>query len=554
MIENKQTRQGATRRGAMKRAVAVIMVLLGVLIFAQAISAAQGDEPSTPTTQSTPDAYDAPTEAELLAMPATIDRYLAAHTIPNGAIAAANLDGSTKTASKNKVAPGETFQYTITVDNSGGVAIPVAVTDVLPAEVTYYSHQCPPLITTSCGYSAGTVSWEGTAEAGESVEISITVILNVDVAIGTVVTNTAQLVSAEQELEVNADVTATKLASSPIQFLPYTTYGLMPEPGPVTLTGGQVNSANSWNLSWTTSPGSTGYEIQEAKEPNFAAVTPIIVEETASLTIKRAPSPNNVYYYRARSLVGQFGGPWSNVVTVVGGYWDDFEDPSTGWAVRRGTHPADLRGIYQGGDFVTKVKSRWDWLIASPLRPTPRVPYVIDFDAVIVGNDGGPGFSNSAGGVFGGDWNGQECPPDTTSDEVFMKQTNCFNHFYNANGIYENANLNAVKMLMVFERVDQLKYVPQEGGSPLKRYGDIPLNAIVYKKIDPKGWNHYRFEVRADSIRVYAGKYGEELKLQYQYHDTRWINSPYFGFFTSTDFIEDSIWHLDNYSVMPLDN
>ena len=56
MIENKQTRQGTTRRGAMKRAVAVIMVLLGVLIFAQAISAAQGDEPSTPTTQSTPDA------------------------------------------------------------------------------------------------------------------------------------------------------------------------------------------------------------------------------------------------------------------------------------------------------------------------------------------------------------------------------------------------------------------------------------------------------------------------------------------------------------------
>ena len=128
--------------------------------------------------------------------------------MPAGAIAAANLDSSSKTVSNDIVSPGSVFIYTITVTNDGGIDIPVEMTDNLPDEVTYSAHTCPPGITTACGYKNGTVSWEGTAVAGESVDITITVVMKANVEPDTVITNTAQLVSAEQDLDVSVDVTA----------------------------------------------------------------------------------------------------------------------------------------------------------------------------------------------------------------------------------------------------------------------------------------------------------------------------------------------------------
>ncbi len=64
---------------------------------------------------------------------------------------------------------------------------------------------------------------------------------------------------------------------------------------------------------------------------------------------------------------------------------------------------------------------------------------------------------------------------------------------------------------------------------------------------------NYRIEVRADSIRVYAAAQGWAPEFQYEYTDTRWTTSPYFGFFTSTDIIENSTWRIEYMQVMPLD-
>ena len=61
-----------------------------------------------------------------------------------------------------------------------------------------------------------------------------------------------------------------------MQFLPFTLF-MKPDPGPITLTAGEPNGANAWNLSWTASSGASGYEIQESNSPNFDAATPIIV-------------------------------------------------------------------------------------------------------------------------------------------------------------------------------------------------------------------------------------------------------------------------------------
>lgn len=547
MEGNKKFRQRTFDRKAATTPIAVILVLLGVLVFAQLISAAQGDEKPTPppgtTIEASPFEAISPTTEELLAAPPSIERYVAAHTLPAGSVAAANLDDSTKSASDDSVSPNGVFEYTITVVNSGGVDIPVTMTDALPAEVTYVSHECPPLITTTCEYDAGTVTWEGTVPDGESTAITIVVTMNEDAEPGTTVTNTAQLVSAEQDLDVSVDVTVAEPTASPIQFVPFTLYGLQPDPGPVTLTAGQPNSNNVWNLSWTSSPGASGYEIHESNDPTFASATPSVVGPVTTLDIAKNPSPSNVYYYRIRSLVGQKVGPWSNVVSVVGGYYDDFENTSTGWSMRRSTYRERVNGFYENGKYVMQVLDRWDWGISSPLKPAPRVPYAIEFEARIVA----PANLLSFGMVFGGDWNGQTCPPGLSYDEWY-RHTNCFNHFYNTNSIFYGP------LKLLFERVDRLEWCPNCGGSPMKRLGDIDVNGTRdFSNIDPEGWNRYRVEVRQDGIRIFAAERGQSLVFQYEYDDTRWINDPYFGFFASTDEYNNSTWRFEYIQAMPLD-
>ncbi|HEY1410212.1 MAG TPA: hypothetical protein VF434_14810, partial [Promineifilum sp.] len=255
------------------------------------------------------------------------------------------------------------------------------------------------------------------------------------------------------------------------------------------------------------------------------------------------PSPFNVYYYRVRSRVGLKEGPWSNVESVVGGYHDDFENPNTGWAMRRSTYREEVHGFYEEGKYVMQVLDRWDWGLSSPLMPAPRVPYELDFEAKIVA----PANLLSFGVVFGGDWNGQNCPPGISFDEWYLHK-NCFNHFYNTNSIFYGP----IKLL--FERVDQLVWCLDCGGSPMKRLGDINFDgAEDYNNIDPEGWNHYRIEVREGSIKVYAAKRGAPLEFQYEYNDTRWIGEPYFGVFASTDEYNNSTWRFEYMKVLPLD-
>lgn len=544
--KHKPSRRSAATRTSTRLAAA--FVLLGLLVFTQMLAAAQDDVTATPPPGSGMEELDfseeSPTTEELLALPPSIERYISAHTLPATVLQPAELETSSKTASAELVSPNNLFYYTIDVVNSGEVDIPVEVTDVLPAEVTYISHECPPLITTICSAVGDTLVWEGVVPEGETVSISILVQMNGDSEPGSTVTNTAQIVSAEQELDVVAEVTVDEIKSSPIQFLPFTIHGLSPDPGPVTLTAGEPNSGNTWRLTWTQSVGATGYQYEEADNPQFTGAQAFTVGPVNSVDITRQPSPSNVYYYRVRSLVGDKVGPWSNADSVVGGYYDDFEDDSTGWSMRRSTYREEVHGFYENGKYVMQVLDRWDWGLASPLMPAPRVPYVIDFEMRIVA----PANLLSAGMVFGGDWNGEACPPGLSYDEWY-KHENCFNHFYNTNTIFFG------DLKLLFERVDTLVWCPGCDGSPMKRLGDInPANEEVLSNVDSEGWNHYRVEVRDDGIKVYAGKRGGSLHLQYEYDDTRWLGSPYFGFFASTDEYNNSTWRYEYLQVMPLDN
>ena len=550
MIRQKQTPQSPDKAG-WRRKVALLLIALVCLALVQ-FAAAQGSDPeATPT----PDPGDSaefddagPSDAELAAMNDPIERYIAAHILPNGILEPANLTGSTKTASKEEVSPNGVFAYTITIVNSGDFDIPATMTDDEPANIQFLDIDCDAFISDNCQIDAGTAEWSGTVAEGGTVTITIQAQVSGDAEPGEVIENTAQIVSAEQNFSRSVEITVDQVTSSPTQFIPFTLYGILPTPQPVAVTTTFPNSQNSWQLAWTSSQGATGYEIQEANYPDFSAPTSTTVGQETTLTITKQPTFNNVFYYRVRSLIGQTASDWSNVISVVGGYRDDFDNPSSGWAVRRGTNRDVLQGFYENGKYVTMITSRWDWLVASPLRPAPRVPYVIDFEMRIISQ----GYVHSAGAVFGGDWNGETCPPNVSFDQ-WPRHDDCFNHFYNTNSIYNDTDISNVKMGLLFERVDKLEWRPNDGGSPLKRVGDIPTGVRDYRHVDPKEWNHYRIEVREGSIRVYAARLGREPEFQYEYDDTRWISSPYFGFFTSTDIIENSTWRFEYMQVMPLD-
>lgn len=536
------------RRGI---ALAAVLALLSILALARLTVASQIDTQPFPAAEDgTPSPYVqlAPTEEELLAMPPGIDRYLAAHTLPQSAFEPANLTDSTKTASQDTVIPGGAFEYTITVRNTGEFDIPAEVTDQLPNQLNYIDVDCAAFITDECGFNGGVVTWRGTVTEGGQATVTIYVQLKNSAAGGTEIVNTAHIKSAEQEFNRSATITVDEFASSPLQLLPLTIYGRLPEPGPVTLSVSQPNGSNAWLLTWTESVGAYGYEIQEAHTPDFSNAVGIGVGPTATMQwISKSPSFNNVYYYRVRSYVGNVKGPWSNVGQVVGGYRDDFDDPNSGWTMRRSTYREEVKGFYENGKYVMQIFDRFDWGIVSPLRPAPRVPYVIDFEMRIVSQI----YAHSAGMVFGGDWTGETCPPGTSYDEWY-RHNKCFNHFYNTNTIYNDSNSNKVVLQLLFERVDRLEWCPTCGGSPMKRVGDTDDLENLHD-VNAKDWNHFRIEVRADGIKLYAAPAGQVPVLQHEYRDTRWISSPYFGFFSSTDIIDNLTWRFEYVQIMPLD-
>ena len=534
-----------------------LMTALALMLGVVGMSAAADDPDGRPTPdasaveQVSPYAGVVDSTLELLQQAPSIERYVNAHSIPADLLIAANLADSSKTVTPEETRPNGVVTFTITVVNSGDSDVVAKVTDKLPKELEYISSECDALLTTTCEEDGGTITWEGTAIAGQEAVISIAARVSESAEPGDEIVNTAKIEADGDTINREATVTVVQTKSSMLQYLPWAQIGLeqITEPGPVALTAGSPNGNNAWNLSWTPSPGATNFELQEASTPSFSdAKTYVLVGSDTGLLISKEPSPSNEYYYRIRSTILEKVGPWSNTEYVVGGYFDNFDDVNTGWSMRRTTYKEKVHGFYETLNnqtwYVMQVLDKWDWGIASPGKPAPRLPYVILYDVKIANS------ANllSSGFVFGADWPGGNCPSDPNSfDGVYLHQE-CFNHFYNTNVIFY------ADLKLLFERVDQLVWCLECGGSPMKRIGDInPGSATDLYGVDPEGWNSYRIEVREDSIKVYASNRGGTPSLQKTYTDTRWVHDPYFGVFASTDEYNNSTWRFDNVQLLPLD-
>jgi len=460
----------------------------------------------------------------------------------------ADLSGSQLLVDLSEATAGSTLQYTIIVSNSGGTLTSAQVTDTLPVSLTYLSGslQSPTdlnVITVGIGESNGVITWTGSLGANSSATIRFSAVLTNSVQPGQIITNSVVITGAGSLF--NPSASTLVITNSPTSTLYFPI--VFRAPSKPLLQNTRPNSANTWSVTWNSAEtGVTGFELQEAQQPDFSdAVTYTLGVSTTSHPFSHTASFNNVYYYRARAFAGSVIGPWSDTLTVAGAYFDDFNDSSSDWAVRRMSFLERSIVRYgqgtESGNLILIVDDRFDWEIVSPLKPAPALPYVIEYRSRVHDQ------ANlvSGGAVFGGDWNGGVCPEIGTDIGTVYTSDHCFNHFYNINTIW----FGALKVL--FERVDYLFYCPDCGGSQLKRLTNDPNSwfDVGVPNADPLGWNTWRIEVRANGIKLYANGqlYGESS-------DTTWINSPYFGVFASDDEYKPSIWFYDYYKVTPLDN
>ncbi len=81
--------------------------------------------------------------------------------------------------------PGDTFTYTIVLENGGEITAAAVLTDVLPAEVTVLTPTLPPAMV----YEDGQLLWSGDVAPAQVLPLSFLAVVDTDVPIGTIVTN-----------------------------------------------------------------------------------------------------------------------------------------------------------------------------------------------------------------------------------------------------------------------------------------------------------------------------------------------------------------------------
>ncbi len=310
-----------------------------------------------------------------------------------------------------------------------------------------------------------------------------------------------------------------------------------------TVVASLPNSSNNWTVTASTTDATmvTSFVIEESKDPEFGTITNSYTVDvnSPSQAVSHPASPNNTFYYRAKAVGNLTGSDYSESVAVHGAYHDTFDDDTTGWEKRRFTFLEETNVYYgsgnEDGQLVVITADRWDWVIGSPFRHAPAVPYQIDYRMRV--HD--PSNLVSGGIVLGGDWNGDACPE---FGNVYQTD-NCFNSFYNFNMIFFGP------MKLLFEQVNELNYCPTCGGSQIKRLGPTTtvenINGLANPATD---WHNFRVTVQNDGLRFYV-----DDKFVRHFTDTTHINQPYFGVFSSTDEYKPSIYLFEYYSVTPMD-
>jgi len=443
----------------------------------------------------------------------------------------ADLDGSAKLADKAEALAGEEIQYTVVISNSGDSgAINVSMTDTVPIGTSYVKRSLTEISNIGTFTDANEVmSWHGLLNANQYAEISYIVTINHDVQVGSQITNTAFITGAGKL--INRSATTMVIEQSVIaQYLPFIT---KPLANVILNPIGRPSTENKWMLNWEIpdDTGVTDYEIEAAHNPDYVNSQSTFVDRTInSYQIQQPFSTDNQYFYRVRPSGPSGIGNWSNSESVVGGYRDDFGDTSSGWAIRRqDTDHVENKLYYQNGHLVMEMDSSWDYMIAGPMASPPQPPYRIETRVRLVGVDNLHGY----GIIFGADLDDQPCPNSDYSS--------CFNQYYRLIAFWSG---NADKRM-----TSRLKRIDYHDGRNNAGRGVTMTPWLTPEVNDPAdGYQNWAVEVYPlGTIRIYVnGNFVRETT------DKSYIESPFFGTFSSTDEYNGLQAEYDWYEVVPL--
>jgi uncharacterized repeat protein (TIGR01451 family) len=543
----------ARPRRALSLLLSGLLATLIILGLAQ-WTAAEDDEPAPLIPDSSSIYKDRMlTEEEIAQIEDPVERYITMELLSPDQLLGSDLSTSTKEVDRDEVQAGSELQFTIVISNSGDTNAQTTMIDALPAGLSYVSHERVEIFNSfpadpEFSIDGDEITWNGALGGGGYVEIAIKARIDENVPAGTMITNNAQISGGGESVSPSAEVKVLEKSDLWIFNMPIISFH---DPDPPDVTNFQAtrpNSKNQFKLSWTGGPNASFYIVEQANNPGFTSPIQHNVGRNTFLDLQPKPSWRNDFYFRVRAFDGGVGGNWSDTVNVVGAYYDEFDDPNSGWKIRRSTHLDHVNFWYEirdGNDWIIlEVGDKWDWGLSSPLAKAPEPPYVIEFDGKFAQTPN----EVAMGVVFAGDKPGNNCP-DYSSANAFYRHKECFNHFYNPQWYWAGEALH-----LIWQRVDELVWCPDCGGSPMKRRGDTE-NLGQMDNVKNDDWNRHRIEVRNGNIKYYAGRpHDANLTLQHEYNDTRWINDPYFGVFAYAGEYTSSVARYEYFSVTPLDS
>lgn len=287
---------------------------------------------------------------------------------------------------------------------------------------------------------------------------------------------------------------------------------------------------NTWTVSWDDGIANVSYyELQESHQSDFSGdVTTIDVGADTSYGVSHAHSTDNVYYYRVRAVIDGVPGGWSNTVQVVAAYFADFDDPDSGWTVRRAS--TDNWNVFYrdtNDHLQAEVDGTREYIVVSPLRPAPALDYELEMAARFKDVEDRDTYSL----IFNGEWSGGECPNDNL--------TGCFDQYYWFRVQYRTNDGDPY-----------LEFKLQRVIGHTGENDPVTENLIDWTKVssaDPDDWNEWQVKLEDDGdIKIYlAGVRIDEVR------DTYYLDNPedYWGVGVQTKDESDATVRFDYYGV-----
>ena len=289
--------------------------------------------------------------------------------VANETITSANLTGSAKHVDEVTAWPGATLQYTIVISNSGQNAALATLEDMLPNSLHYEPGSLNATQATSLGANNNVITWTGQITANDQVTITFNAILTGDLALHSFITNTAVISSAGTPISRTA---VTQIVNPPV-YLP-----VIVNPIPIPTFGATAYTcdSNEWAVSWSDEgDGVSYYTIQEAQNDTFTPATTYTTTMT-SQTFTATASIDNVYYYRVRAEGPISAGDWSETLTVLGRFSDEFDTTESGWSE---TDNEIFTLAYADSNYVVSSKQT-GFLISATSPDEARQNYTVEAD------------------------------------------------------------------------------------------------------------------------------------------------------------------------------